>query len=180
MKKVLLILADGFEEIEAVATIDILRRAKIKVCIASPDFKIVTGGHNIQIKADVLLDEVKDQVFEAVILPGGNKGVENMEASPLVAEMVLKHHNEGKLIAAICAAPRLLHNIGLLTERHATSHPGTKDLLVKSHYSEDKVVLDGNILTSRGPGTAMEFGYKIVDLLKADTTSQTLREAMVV
>ena len=164
MPTVLTILAEGFEEIEATTPIDLLRRAGAEVTTAALVEGIhVTGRTGITMHADTSLAAVGGRTFDCVFLPGG-PGVKNLRADPRVRELVLQQHQAGRWIAAICAAPTLLHDAGLLAGRRYTAHFSVASELphVLAH---ERVVLDGRLLTSRGAGTALDFGLKLVELL---------------
>ena len=148
MPSACIILAEGFEEIEAVAAIDILRRAKITLTVAGLT-PTVTSARGLQIIADTTLSTISTQVFDAIILPGGEPGTSNLESHPLVAQMLHTHFTSNKLVAAICAAPRLLNDLGFLSQRKATSFPKTKPRMNNCLYSEDTVVVDKNTLSHR-------------------------------
>ena len=166
----LVLLAEGSEEMETVIVVDILRRAKVDVVLAGLGQELVTTcSRSIKIVADCLLQDVND-VFDCVVLPGGGKGAEIFANSKIVRDVLEKHQAAGKLVAAICAAPTALlaHNIGI--GKKITSYPAFKDQLSKDYnYSEDRVVVDGKLVTSQGPGTTFEFAFKLVELLLEDT-----------
>lgn len=181
MKKVLIILAEGFEEIEAVTPIDVLRRAEIEVTVAGVSGKEVTGSHGIKISADISLEEYHGTP-DAVVLPGGMPGAKNLSESRKVSEIVKKLNNEKKIVAAICAAPALaLSPTGILNGKKATCFPGMEENFPSSvRFSEDRVVGDGNIITSRGAGTAMEFSLKLVEQLVGLEKAKDLKERLLV
>lgn len=165
MKRVVVLLAEGFEEIEAVTPIDYLRRAGVEVITAGLDRRTVRGGHGIALEADTTLDALPPGL-DAVVVPGGSAGAANLAKSARVAELVTRMHGEGKLVAAICAAPaKVLAPTGILRGRRATCYPGLESELVGSEFSEQRVVTDGNLITSRGAGTAAEFASEVVRYL---------------
>lgn len=178
MATVLAILPEGFEEVEAVTPIDLLRRAGVTVTTAALGETIhVTGRNGITIHADATLTGIPDvQPFDALFLPGG-PGVKHLRADPRVRARVLTQHAAGRLIAAICAAPTVLHDAGLLVGRRYTAHFSVANEL-KEILANERVVLDGRILTSRGAGTALDFGLKLVALLtdgtKADEVASSI------
>lgn len=174
----LMITTVGFEEIEAMAVADILRRAGIKLTIASLDFKLVSGAHDVLIKSDCLIDELPDKDYEMIILPGGEPGTTNLASDERVIETIQRFYDSGKKVAAICAAPRILNNMGLLDGRKATSYPSTQPEMTQCTYVTDPVVVDGPITTSRGPGTAMAFAYSLVEQLKSKAVADQLRSGM--
>lgn len=178
-KKVFVLLADGFEEIEAITPIDVLRRAGIDVKVVGVPGRTVTGSHGIAVQADITLDEC-DGNADAVILPGGMPGSRNLKDSPKVANLVKRMHQDRKVVGAICAAPALaLGPAGVLEGRQATCYPGfEKEFPATVKFKADRVVVDGNVITSRGPGTAMEFALELVEILVDKGKAATLREAL--
>lgn len=178
MAKAAVILADGFEEIEAFSVIDILRRAKIETFIAGLKEGAVTSARGVKVTPDGLVDEVTADGFDAVILPGGQPGADNLNADKRVGNLLLAFNNAGKLVCAICAAPYILAEKGLLKGRKATCFPAYAEVLGESYIEEVKVVEDGNIITSRGPATAPDFAFKIVDRLAGKEVTDSLRKSM--
>lgn len=164
-KKVVVFLAEGFEEIESVSVVDILRRAGIEVVSAGLSANPIKGSRGILIVADKSLDDVSPDEFDMVVLPGGLPGTANLEKDPRVIKFLEEMENQGKYLAAICAAPRVLRKAGLMKNKKITSHPSLSDQFPESHYLEDRVVVDGRIITSRGPGTALEFAFQLMDVL---------------
>ena len=179
-KTALIVLADGFEEIEAVTPIDILRRAGVEVMIAGLEKKQVKGSRGVEVSADILLADYKDTP-DAVVLPGG-PGAEKLARSVAVRKLILRAQKADKLIAAICAAPALvLAESGVLEGKKATCYPGYEDRFGKGTvFVSDRVVTDGQVITSRGPGTAMEFSLAIVGQLVSDEKSDQVAQKMVV
>lgn len=165
MKKVLVLLAPGFEEIETVTVVDILRRAGARVTLAGTEVGVTEGSRGMNLVADCHLKEVDSDNFDMVVLPGGQPGTSNLQKNAKVKEILLKMDRGNKKIAAICAAPVVLHSIGLLDKNNFTSHPSVRDQFDGVRYSENRVVEDGNIITSQSPGTAMEFSMKLVEIL---------------
>src|SRR3989338_11700711 len=165
-KKVLIILAEGFEEIEAVTPIDVLRRAGAEVTSAGLSGKVVSGAHGIKFEADIPLDDYRDSP-DAIILPGGMPGARNLAESKKVADFIKKMNSQKKIIGAICAAPALaLSPTGVLDGKKATCYPGFESNFSKSvKFSQERVVTDGNVITSKGPGSALEFSVKLVEQL---------------
>ena len=180
MKKVLVLLAQGFEEIEAVAVIDILRRAGVIVQICSTGKEDVTGNHGITLKSDVRLDyiDIYSDTYDLIYLPGGQPGATNLKNDQRVIDLLKKYDEDQVLLAAICAAPTVLEEAGLLNEREGTSFPTYKDVLHFKEYMEVPFVKSKNILTSRGAGTAMEMGFKILEELGLKKEALELRETM--
>lgn len=177
MPTVLVPLADGFEEIEAFAPVDLLRRAGVDVTVASLNDGIhVTGRSGITAHADATLASVMDKDFDLLFLPGG-AGVKNLRADPRVRKLVLKHHAAGRWLAAICAAPTVLHDCGLLTGRRYTAHFSVAGEL-SGILANERIVTDGKITTSRGAGTAVEFGLYLVSLLTGQDKSADISKAI--
>ncbi len=171
-------LADGFEEIEALSVVDILRRAEIEVKIISvDDNKQVTGAHGIKVVADDIIGDLTDG--ELLFLPGGMPGVTNLEASKNVMSVIRDYLSKGKYIAAICAAPSILGKMGILQGKKAVCYPGFEKYLDGAEVLTDKVVIDANIITSRGAGTASDLGFAIVSLLKDNETAKKLKTGMI-
>lgn len=176
MPKIACLLADGFEETEAVATIDVLRRAGFEVDLVALHDKKVTSSHQIKLFADKHFEDMDG--YDALFLPGGQPGTNNLAAEPKVLDLLRAYHREGKLIAAICAAPTVLAKAGILDGKQVTSYPSSNDgrIFAQAAYREDVVVRDGNILTSRGVGTVLPFAYAFVEALGYDSTR--LQETM--
>ena len=168
MKKALLILADGFEEIEALGTVDILRRLGVEVVTASVSGESVTGAHNIQLKADSILEKVVTDHFDAVILPGGMPGAANLDADANVSTVLQLASRRGAVIAAICAAPFVLAKRGLLNGKIFTMYPGFEAELGTLSYTANLSERDGNIVTGKGPGAAFAFAACVAAKLGAD------------
>ena len=169
MKRVAVFLAEGFEEIEALTVVDILRRVNITCDMVSLKDLEVKGAHNILVKADkIISDEIKE--YDLIVLPGGMPGAKNLQNSSDVIE-IIKHFNENKkLIGAICAAPIVLSTAQVIDGKNITSYPGFEDELKGCNYIEDEaVVVDDNIITSRGPATAIAFSYKLIEALGEDS-----------
>lgn len=166
MPQVLIPLAQGCEEIEAVTVIDLLRRAGVAVVSASLTDAPVKASRGVMLLADTTLDQALQQNFDMVILPGGMPGSENLKNDARIIALLQKMAAQGRYLAAICAAPMALHAAGLLEGKRVTSFPGVLDKLPGSHhYVTDPVVVNGNIVTSRGPGTAMDFALTLIELL---------------
>lgn len=174
---VYLFLADGFEEIEALGCVDILRRAGIEVETVGVTGKTVAGAHGINVEADILISECGYDA-EMVILPGGSVGTDNLAASCEVASLVNDAAERNAYVAAICAAPTVLGKLGLLQGRRAVCYPGLEGRLAGAVKSSERVCADGNFITSRGPGTTAEFSLTIVELLKGRETADAVREGM--
>jgi protein deglycase len=178
MKKVLMPLAPGFEEIETVTVVDILRRAGARVTLAGTESGILEGSRGIHLIADILLEKVDIDAFDLVVLPGGQPGTSNLQKNARVKVILETMNRNNKWIAAICAAPLVLQSAGILTDKTITSHPSVRGGLQATHYSEDRVVVDGNLVTSRGPGTALEFAMKLVELLFDKGRMETINKGV--
>lgn len=167
MKKAAVIVANGFEEGETLTIVDIIRRANLQCDMFGFD-KIVEGGHQICVQCDQLLsDEVIN--YDMIILPGGYDGAANMRDSEKLISILHQMNEKGKYICAMCAAPIVLEKANLLENKHYTAYIGYDKKIKQGHYLEDKVVVDGNIVTSRGPATAYAFAYRLVELLGEDS-----------
>ena len=165
MKKVLVTLAPGFEEIETVTVVDILRRAGAQVVLSGTEEGTIEGSRGIKIVPDEFMEHTDADDFDLVVLPGGQPGTSNLQGDRRVIALLKNMHAAGKPIAAICAAPMVLQTAGLLENKITTSHPSVQEKLERVKYSDDRVVVDGNLITSRSPGTAMEFAMKLVEIL---------------
>jgi len=177
MMKVLVPLADGFEEIEAVTVIDILRRAGIETVTAAINDNPVKGSHGIFVTADMLLDE--NIHFEAIVLPGGMPGSANLKKDTRILRMIKRIGNSGGLTAAICAAPIVLSEAGILNKKKFTCYPGYEDEITEGIHVLDKIVTDGSIITGMGAGCAPLFALTIVEYLKNKETSDEIREKII-
>lgn len=177
MKKTLIILAEGFEEVEAITPADFLDRGGIKVTLAGLGGKSIKGGHGIVVHADCELSEAPKD-FDCLVIPGGSKGAENIAASPLAIKTIREAYDNGKLVAAICAAPAVvLPKTGIIKGRRVTCFPGLEDRLEGAIKSEDRVVTDGNLVTSRAAGTAAEFSLRLVEILAGKEIAEKIRNS---
>ena len=176
MKRAAIVLTTGFEEIEAIAPMDILRRAGVEVDIVGVDAKVATGSHNLTISTDKELVEVMNELYDIVILPGGMPGAKLLKNHQEVQEFVKLHYDAGKIIAANCAAPIAIENSGALKDRNYTCYPGFEKQIADGHFTGDFVHQDSQVITGSGPAAAFEFSYTIVDALGIDAAP--LREAM--
>ena len=175
MKEVFLFLAEGFEETEAVGTIDVLRRGELKVTVVSiSEEKTVTGAHNISVVADKLFSEVDFSSGEMLVLPGGMPGASNLNAHSGLKALIQQYNSEGKKLAAICAAPLIFGGLGLLQGKKATAYPGFESMLKGATIIEKGTVKDGNIITGRGPGFVLDFGLAIVEELQGKAKSDEI------
>ncbi|MCK8817261.1 DJ-1/PfpI family protein [Natroniella sulfidigena] len=178
MSKIVIPLAEGFEEIEAVTSIDVLRRAEIEVVTVSLGDLKVTGANEITIEADQSIDQITSTDLTGIILPGGMPGAVNLREDERVINLIQELADDNKLIAAICAAPIVLEEAGVLKDKEATSYPGFKPRMKSCKYQEDRVVIDDNLITGRGPGVALEFVLTIVKYLANQDAALELKEAM--
>ena len=180
MKKAVLFLAPGFEEIEALATVDILRRGGIEVTtvsISSDPF--VCGVHGIEVTTDAV-DEYPIDSQDAVILPGGMPGAENLSKSSIVIQTIKKFYQENKIVAAICAAPFVLGKADILKGKNVTCYPGFQDKLNGATYLDKRVVTDNNIITACGPSATIEFALELLKKLTDSVTADSVAKAMLI
>jgi 4-methyl-5(b-hydroxyethyl)-thiazole monophosphate biosynthesis len=168
MARVLVPLAQGCEELEAVTIIDLLRRAGLEVVSAGLDDQPITASRGVKLIPDTSLDDALKQDYDMVVLPGGLPGADHLDNDPRIQDLLIKMANSEKFTAAICAAPKVLASAGLLEGKRATSFPGTLEKLNLSNtqLETDPVVQDGKIITSRGPGTAMDFALALIEQLE--------------
>lgn len=172
-------LAEGFEEIEALAPVDILRRAGVEVKTVSivPDDAVVYGAHSIPVLADCTIAEIEEEA-EMLVLPGGLPGATNLDECEPLRAMIMEHYKAGKPLAAICAAPLVYGHLGILKGAKATCYPGFEKEMEGAVYTASLVEEDGQFITGCGPAAAMEFGYRMAERLKDKATSDALREGM--
>jgi 4-methyl-5(b-hydroxyethyl)-thiazole monophosphate biosynthesis len=177
MKTACVLLADGFEEVEAVTPIDYLRRAGVDVKTLGVTGKVIAGSHGIKIEAD-LGSEGFSRDFDCVVVPGGGGGADNIAASPQAVFLIKRHFGAGKLVAAICAAPAVvLHGAcGILQGRRFTCFPGLESKVTGASFSQDRVVVDGNLVTSRSAGSAGEFAFAVIRELVGAEAARDLAE----
>lgn len=181
MPKVLVPLAQGCEELEAVTIIDLLRRAEIDVTTAGLDNKTVTASRGVKLVPDTDLDTALQQEYDMVVLPGGLPGADHLDNDPRIKTLLKKMANDEKYTAAICAAPKVLANADLLQGKSATSYPGFLDKmdLPDTNIQTKPVVIDGNVITSRGPGTAMDFVLVLIETLCGADKRNEVEKALV-
>ena len=175
---ILLFLAEGFEEIEAIATIDVLRRAEIDIKTVGIGGKVIEGAHGIKVTADYNIDNLPNEKIEGTILPGGMPGTLNLEKNEKVKELLTYTYNNGLLTAAICAAPSILGHMGFLKGKKATCYPGFETELEGAEYTGEPVTVSENIITGNGPGSAISFGGEIVTFLKDSKTAEEVLSGM--
>ena len=181
MKKVYVFLADGFEDIEALIPVDVLRRGGVEVVTVSTveDSQIATSAHGVQVVADAMIDECTFDDADLLLLPGGMPGASNLYECDAVRQAVLNQHCQQKRIAAICAAPAVvLAQTGVLDGRRATCYPGFEQLLTKAEYTADLVTVDGHVTTAEGPAAALPFAYELLSQLVDAETSRQVAEGM--
>ncbi len=172
-------LADGFEEIEAVSTIDILRRAGIEVKTVSVKGDCALGAHEIQIRADMTVENFKiDTSITGIILPGGMPGVSNLDKVEIIKAAANYCIGRDLPVCAICAAPSLLGRMGVLSGKSATCYPGFETELLNANVSKDSVVVDGNFITAKGPGCANEFAFAIIEKVLSKAAALDVAAAM--
>ncbi len=176
MTKILVFIAEGFEEIEALTVVDVLRRANIQCDMCSiTSNKEIKGAHNILVNVDKTLEEIKSNEYNGLVIPGGMPGATNLRDNNKLIDLVKKFNKDKKLIAAICAGPIVLSKANIIKGKEVTSYPGFEEDLKEGLYKEDLVVQDGNIITSRGPSAAMYFAFKILENLKKDSVKKIKR-----
>ena len=172
MRSVYVFCADGFEEVEGLTAVDLLRRAGVSVTMVSIMGRTkITGARNISVNTDILIEDIKEEA-DMLVLPGGMPGTKGL------AELLKKQYEAGKWVAAICAAPSVFGGLGFLKDRKATSYPGCLDGIPVGEYTEEPVAVDGNVVTSRGVGTAIAFALKLIEVLiskeKADEIAASI------
>ncbi len=165
MKNVLVLFAEGSEELEAITIVNILRRAGVSVTLAGLNTGALRGSRGVMLMPDKSLDDVLHEEFDMVVLPGGQPGTNHLKADARVLGLVQRMEKQGKYVAAICAAPSVLATAGLLDSKQATSFPGALDPYPKVKKQHTAIVEDGRIITSRGPGTAMDFALTLAERL---------------
>ncbi|MBQ2706594.1 MAG: DJ-1/PfpI family protein [Agathobacter sp.] len=180
MKKLGVFMADGCEEIEALTVVDLARRAGIEVAMISiTGEKLVKGAHGINFQTDIPAEYMDFDMLDGIVLPGGMPGTLNLGANDYVQKIIAQFASEGKLVSAICAAPSVLGEAGLLKGKKATSYPGFEDKLIGAEICADAVVVDGNIITSRGMGTAIDFALAIIEYLVDKETADKLSAGII-
>ena len=180
MEKIAVFLADGFEEIEAVSIIDILRRADIETTtISISGNREVNGSHKIKILADKLFNEINIDDYSMIVLPGGMPGSKNLNEHPGLREQILNFHEQNKMLGAICAAPLVFGNLGILKNKKATCYPGYENQLHGAVVTGEKTEVSGNIITGKGAGVAIDFALKIVETIKGEPFATELARKMI-
>ncbi|MBK8806916.1 MAG: DJ-1/PfpI family protein [Bacteroidales bacterium] len=181
MKTVYVFIAEGFEDIEAITPIDILRRAELNVVTVSITSDVlVTSAHNITIKTDTTINKINTEDADLLILPGGMPGSNNLNSSELLKSIISKHNDKKGLIAAICAAPIILGDLGILKGKQAICYPSYEPRLKGATIVNQPVVVDGNIITAKGVGAAIKFSLKLIEILLDKTVSDIWSQKLVV
>jgi len=177
MKRVIVLFAEGFEEVEGLTQVDFLRRAGIEVTLVGVTGQTVIGGHDIHIETDTTIDKIDPAGYEGVVIPGGMPGAENVGSSTHAQDIIRALFERGALVAAICAAPAVvLEPLGILEGKRATCYPGFEGRFKKAVFSEERVIQEGNVITSRGPGTAAEFAAAIISYLIDAKTAENIQK----
>ncbi len=180
-RRVLVPLAEGFEEIEAITPIDVLRRAGIDVTVASVQGLPVMGAHGITVQVEIALGDCANMDFDLIVLPGGMPGAAHLAESGMLCEMLKKHHKNNRPLAAICAAPAVVLNpLGLLGKERVACHPSGRPQLDDANRSEERLCVGDGLVTAAGPGVAMEFALALVELLVSREKAEELAKTMVV
>lgn len=181
MKKAFVFLATGFEEVEATGTIDVLRRGDVNTTIVSitGDLK-VTGAHGLALVADKLFEETDFSEADALVLPGGMPGSNNLNAFGPLKELLVKHYDQGKIVAAICAAPLVLGGLGILKGRRATCYPSFEPQLTGATVTGEAAVIDGNVVTGKGPGLVFEFALALVKVLNGKPVAEEVAAGLLI
>ena len=179
MKKVIVFLAEGFEEIEAISVIDILRRAEITVqSVSITGNQAVLGVHGIRVEADILFEDANFSDADMLVLPGGGPGSNNLNKHENLKSVIAEQNKKGKWLAAICAAPLVLGEMGLLQGKKATCFPGKEPSLIGAILQNEAVVVDGNIITGKGPGFTTIFALQIVEELQGKTKANEVKASL--
>ena len=176
---VYILLGTGFEEIEALAPCDILRRGGVQVALVGVNGPEITGGHGITVRADLTVEQLDLAQLEMIVLPGGLGGVQAMGASPAAMEAVAWAYAHDKWVAAICAAPTLLPRLGISQGKRCVCYPGMEDQMEGAEMVKANAVRDGRLLTGRGPGAALDFGFMLLEALRGSDVAAQVRAGMV-
>ena len=179
MSKVYVFLADGFEEIEGLTVVDLLRRAgEDVVTVSIMGRKMIEGSHKIKVEADALFEKTNFTEGKMLVLPGGMPGTKYLGAHKPLTDMLCDWDARGKQLAAICAAPSVFGDLGILKGKEAVCYPGFEDQLKGAEYTAALCTVDGNIITGKGPGASFEYGYTLVTLLKGERVAEALKKGM--
>lgn len=180
MAKTAIFLAEGYEEIEALAVVDVFRRAGIETDMVSISEELMTNGsHKIQVKADKLLKDISFDEYDMLVLPGGLKGMQNLEACELLMQQIDVFHENGKYIAAICASPSIFGRRGILSGRQATAYPGFEEELKGATVVDAGAVRCGHVITGRSMGSAIEFGLLLIETLLGKDKAEEIAKQIV-
>ena len=178
--KVYVMLADGFEEIEALSVVDVLRRGEVETIMVSVKAdKTVASARNIQVIADTTLNQIKVEHEDMIVLPGGGRGVDGLGNTKPLIEILKAHQGEKGLLAAICAGPSIPGKLGFYNGVKATCYPGFEEYLEGAMVTEDDVVVDQNFITARGAGVSLEFAYAILSIIKSQELAEKISKAMI-
>jgi 4-methyl-5(b-hydroxyethyl)-thiazole monophosphate biosynthesis len=177
---VYILLGTGFEETEAIAPLDLLRRAGIPVQTVGVNGRLIYGGHGIGIEADIVLGQMDLTALEMIILPGGLGGVASIKACPAAMEAVAFAHNNNKLIAAICAGPTILASLGITNGKNAVCYPGCEEQMGSAKMTHEAAVRDGNVITGTSMGCAVPFGLMLIEALTDPETAQRIKNQIVI
>ena len=180
MKSIAILFIDGFEEMEGITIVDVLRRADFNTVFIGVEEKTVTGSHGIMVTMDKLLKDVSKDDLDAVVLPGGMPGAARLTENAAVTELLKAVSSQQKKVGAICAAPIALHSAGLLNNKKVTCYPSFEQHLVNSICTGESVTIDGHVISGQGPGAALEFSLSLVEWFGKPKKSQELRRAMLV
>ncbi len=180
MKKIAAMMADGFEEVEALAVIDLLRRADIEITMISVmgHRNQITGAHGITVMTDATIEDINFDKYDGIFLPGGMPGTNNLDKCDELCDVIVDFNNRKKLLVAICAAPKVYGRLGILKGKKATCFPGFESDLLGAEVVCDKVVVADNVITSRGMGTAIDLGLKLVAVLKSEGEAAELSKTI--
>lgn len=178
--RVLVVLADGFEEVEALAPADVLRRAGATVIFAGLNDTFAVSSHNVKVAVDIHISQADLDGYDAIVLPGGMPGAVNLAASAEVSKRILNHYSIGKIVAAICASPAVvLGPLGILDNHKAVCYPGMENRYPDAKFGQQRVLRDGNVITARGAGCSLEFGLEIAKALFGEETASKVASSMV-
>ena len=177
--KVAVFFGAGYEEIEALAVVDILRRGNVEVTMVGVKEKTVVGAHEISVNMDTTVEEINYEAFDMIVLPGGVPGVNHLMACESLMEALKQFKAQNKWIAAICAAPSILGQLGLLKGEEAICYPGYEEKLIGCKVSTKQVVVSGKIVTAKGAGVALDFGYKLLEIIQGEGLSNKIRTGMI-
>lgn len=179
MKKAVVFLANGFEDIEALATVDILRRGGVDVTVAGVTGEIVTSSHNLKVVTDKLADDINAEDYDAVICPGGMPGATNLKDSQKVIDVLKEAYEKGKIVSAICAAPMVLEKAGVLASKDFTMYPGMEGYAPSGNYKDNKfVVKDGSVITGAGPAATFDYAFEILANLQGQEIANQVAQGM--